>query len=58
MLRLQDKVAALEDKLGSLDSNYERRECKDVNNGTLRNDNVKERDLILDELKIALDEYC
>lgn len=58
ILKLQDKVAELEDELESLDKEHERRECEDVNNGTLRDDDVEGRDELLGKLKLALDEYC
>lgn len=54
-LRLQDKVSVLEAKLAELDESYSQ-ESVPVNNGTIRDDK-SDREVILDEINVALDRY-
>jgi hypothetical protein len=52
-LRLQDQVTILEKRLDEIDKRSNRREAKDENNGTFRDDS-EERLFVLDELGNAL----
>jgi hypothetical protein len=56
ILRLQDRVVILQEKLEKLDRQFNRREAEDIHNGSFRQED-KEREQVLDELQIALSEY-
>ncbi|KAE9376269.1 hypothetical protein N431DRAFT_479582 [Stipitochalara longipes BDJ] len=56
LLRLQDRVVILQEKLERLDRQLKRREAEDIHNGSFRQDN-EARESVLNELQIALAEY-
>ena len=55
-LGFQDEITALEEELDELDAKHSRRESRDVNNGTLRDD-IKERATLLDLIATRLRRY-
>jgi hypothetical protein len=56
LLRLQDRVVVLQEKLEKLDRQLKRRETEDIHNGSFRQDN-EDREKVLNEIQIALSEY-
>lgn len=55
-LRLQDRVAVLEEELAECDRKFDRRDAEDVHNGSFRQEQ-EERDRIVDDLHRRLIEY-
>jgi hypothetical protein len=55
-LRLQDRVAILEDQLEVLDKKYNSKEAEDVHNGSIRQDE-EDRANLLGDLSASLMEY-
>ena len=56
LLRLQDRVVILQEKLDKLDRQLKGRESKDIHNGSFRLVD-EEREIVLNELQVALSEY-
>lgn len=56
ILRLQDRVSILQERLEKLDRQLNRREAEDIHNGSFRQQD-EEREKVLDKLQIALFDY-
>ncbi|KAF9695172.1 hypothetical protein EKO04_007093 [Ascochyta lentis] len=57
LLRLQDQIAELEERLEALEKEHAGPTAPDTNNGTFRNDPLLERKAILDEMNSRVREY-
>jgi hypothetical protein len=56
LLRLQDRVVVLQEKLEKLDRQFKARDVQDIHNGSFRQDHP-DREKVLDELHVALSKY-
>lgn len=56
-LLLQDQISVLEEQLNELDRQHSRRDAVDVNNGSIRNEPIEERERLLAQIATSLPRY-
>lgn len=56
-LALQDQISVLEEQLDELDRKHSRRDAVDVNNGSIRNEPIEERERLLAQITESIRRY-